>query len=306
MQRAAPPPPASTARTDSPQQAFVAPQAMPATASAPAAPASAGTGLVSNVLAWVGLAPLATNSPTAPMESPALWAVCAWCRRQNEKSPIGDTPTNSHTPTQNGQTIDGLVTGDLTAAGDQGDRQALADPSTTAIVGAGDRRRRQRRHAVDDDLCAGECGHTADPTIGPRPPRWGYHGTHREPHRSRQRRDRVGHGDPERHRLRQCRGGRGAVPGGRRAAACAEDTTPDTTSPYSVSWNTTTVANGTHTLTARARDAAGNTTTSVGERHRRPTPHRRPSRWGPARLMWLSPSAAAGPMSPTTTTTPSR
>ena len=29
-----------------------------------------------------------------------------------------------------------------------------------------------------------------------------------------------------------------------------------------MSWNTTTAANGTHTLTARARDAAGNTTTS--------------------------------------------
>ena len=39
-----------------------------------------------------------------------------------------------------------------------------------------------------------------------------------------------------------------------------EDTTPN---PYSVSWNTTTVANGTHTLTAVARDAAGNTTTST-------------------------------------------
>ena len=37
----------------------------------------------------------------------------------------------------------------------------------------------------------------------------------------------------------------------------------DTTSPYSVTWNTTTVANGTHTLTARARDAAGNTATSA-------------------------------------------
>ena len=37
----------------------------------------------------------------------------------------------------------------------------------------------------------------------------------------------------------------------------------DTTSPYGVSWNTTTVANGAHTLTARARDAAGNTTTSA-------------------------------------------
>ncbi len=40
--------------------------------------------------------------------------------------------------------------------------------------------------------------------------------------------------------------------------------TEDLVSPYSVSWNTTTVANGNYTLTARARDAAGNTTTSDG------------------------------------------
>jgi hypothetical protein len=37
----------------------------------------------------------------------------------------------------------------------------------------------------------------------------------------------------------------------------------DTTAPYSTSWNTQAVADGTHTLTAVARDAAGNTTTSV-------------------------------------------
>jgi concanavalin A-like lectin/glucanase superfamily protein/Big-like domain-containing protein len=37
----------------------------------------------------------------------------------------------------------------------------------------------------------------------------------------------------------------------------------DTTNPYSTSWNTTIVANGSYTLTAIARDAAGNTTTSV-------------------------------------------
>jgi YVTN family beta-propeller protein len=38
----------------------------------------------------------------------------------------------------------------------------------------------------------------------------------------------------------------------------------DTTAPYGpVSWNTTTATNGTHLLTARARDAAGNTTTST-------------------------------------------
>jgi len=36
----------------------------------------------------------------------------------------------------------------------------------------------------------------------------------------------------------------------------------DTTSPYSFSWNTTTVANGSHSLQARAYDAAGNVGTS--------------------------------------------
>jgi hypothetical protein len=37
----------------------------------------------------------------------------------------------------------------------------------------------------------------------------------------------------------------------------------DTAAPYTVNWNTTTATNGAHTLTARARDAAGNTTTSA-------------------------------------------
>ena len=36
----------------------------------------------------------------------------------------------------------------------------------------------------------------------------------------------------------------------------------DTIAPYSVSWNSTTVANGSHTLAATARDAAGNTNTA--------------------------------------------
>jgi hypothetical protein len=37
----------------------------------------------------------------------------------------------------------------------------------------------------------------------------------------------------------------------------------DTTSPYTFAWDTTGIASGTHTLTAVARDAAGNTTTSA-------------------------------------------
>ncbi len=38
----------------------------------------------------------------------------------------------------------------------------------------------------------------------------------------------------------------------------------DTSTPYSVTWNTTTTTNGSHTLTARARDTSNNLTTSTG------------------------------------------
>jgi hypothetical protein len=40
--------------------------------------------------------------------------------------------------------------------------------------------------------------------------------------------------------------------------------TEDASSPYSLSWDTTTATNGAHTLTAVARDGAGNATTSTG------------------------------------------
>ena len=37
----------------------------------------------------------------------------------------------------------------------------------------------------------------------------------------------------------------------------------DTTAPYAVTWDTTTATNGPHTLTCPARDAAGNTATTL-------------------------------------------
>src|SRR5204863_268576 len=37
----------------------------------------------------------------------------------------------------------------------------------------------------------------------------------------------------------------------------------DTTAPYAIAWDTTTASNASHTLTAVARDAAGNTTTAA-------------------------------------------
>jgi hypothetical protein len=51
--------------------------------------------LVSGLLAAVGLAPLAANSPVAPAQSPALWALFAWARREFERvsTPSGKTTT---------------------------------------------------------------------------------------------------------------------------------------------------------------------------------------------------------------------
>jgi hypothetical protein len=42
--------------------------------------------LVSGLLAAVGLAPLAANTPLAPAQSPAPWALLAWARREFERS----------------------------------------------------------------------------------------------------------------------------------------------------------------------------------------------------------------------------
>jgi len=87
-------------------------------------------------------------------------------------------------------------------------------------------------------------------------------------HRADRLADRSGgrrrrHRDRHRRRpgVRQRRGRGRAVPAQRRAAR-AEDTVP----PYATSWNTTTVANGSYTLTAVARDAATNQTTSAAVR----------------------------------------
>ena len=64
---------------------------------------------------------------------------------------------------------------------------------------------------------------------------------------------------PLRPRGRQRRRGQRAVPPRRSDEIGAEDTT----SPYGVTWNSRAVSDGPHTITATARDAAGNVTTSA-------------------------------------------
>ena len=62
-------------------------RAVPKAFSAPVAPPDVVSGVVSNALASVGLSPVVSNNPLAPVDSPALWAVLAWARRQNQQTP---------------------------------------------------------------------------------------------------------------------------------------------------------------------------------------------------------------------------
>ena len=90
--------------------------------------------MLSSVLGWVGLGPGVSDDPLVPVQSPALWAVLAWVRRQGERSLAGDTPALGSTPTQTGLTIDDPVTAGLTAAAaDQGAQQAAPGTSMAAL-----------------------------------------------------------------------------------------------------------------------------------------------------------------------------
>ena len=115
-----------------PQTNLVATQPLSAAPTKP--PGSVVSGVVSGVLGLAGLGPLAPDSPTTPVDSPMEWAVVALVRSRRFGQAVTEEASNlPSSPTLTSQTIDGLVTGDLTAAGDQGDRQALADPSITAL-----------------------------------------------------------------------------------------------------------------------------------------------------------------------------
>ena len=61
-------------------------RAVPKAFSAPSAPPDVVSGVVSNVLAEVGLSPFVSDNPLAPVDSPAVLAVLAWARRQNQQT----------------------------------------------------------------------------------------------------------------------------------------------------------------------------------------------------------------------------
>ena len=270
------------ASTDSPEPAF-APQAKLATANAPAEPASAVTGVVSNVLAWVGLSPLSTNSPTAPVESPAMLALLAGWRRQSRQA-LADTsitalsapvslaaaadttaPTVTLTGPADGARVSGTVTITATASDDVGvagvqflvnggplGAEDTSSPYSTSVVTTPAENgtytlTARARDAAGNITTSAPITVTVDntaPTVALTAPANGatVSGT---VNLTATATDNVG------------------VAGVQFLLNGANLGPEDTTSAYTTSWNTTTATNGTYTLTARARDAAGNITTST-------------------------------------------
>ncbi len=82
---------------------------------APPPPVSFVTGLVSGLLAWVGLGPSLSTVDTVPVEPPALWGLLAWVTREIQRTFFNHTPTTAYNPVDNSQLFGGAITGDLVA-----------------------------------------------------------------------------------------------------------------------------------------------------------------------------------------------
>ena len=95
---------ASTYSADAPEK-----RAVPVAFSAPLTPSNAISAVVPNLMAWAGLSPSVSNTPSAPVESPAPLAVLAWMRRQYQQTLVDETPTISKTPVQTSQPAPSVV-----------------------------------------------------------------------------------------------------------------------------------------------------------------------------------------------------
>jgi hypothetical protein len=101
----------SVASTSSAVKGALETQAVPKAFSAPSKPPNVVSGVVSNALADVGLSPVVSNNPLAPVDSPAELAALAWARRQMR---VEETPILSKTAAQSSQTVDDVMS-DVTA-----------------------------------------------------------------------------------------------------------------------------------------------------------------------------------------------
>jgi YVTN family beta-propeller protein len=102
---------------------------------APGPQAGIVTGVVSGLLAWVGLNPLVTNGPVAPAQSTSLWALLTWARREIQRTFFNQSPSITHDPAEN-SFVEGTVRGAVYASDADGDELSLtaSDPANGEVV----------------------------------------------------------------------------------------------------------------------------------------------------------------------------
>ena len=146
-------------------------------------------------LALAGLDPLPTDSPTAPVDSPMGLALAAWgTRPQSGQAVTEQAHSMAYNPTLTSQSVDTTAAGQTLAAEPMTAAATTTSTTTFAKVNSATQQTQQSGRARPG-------GDTTPPTVSFTAPATGAP---------------VGHGDPHRHRHRQCRGGRGAVQAGRR------------------------------------------------------------------------------------------
>ena len=210
------------ARTYLPLQANFVAQAISAARTEPIESRGTVSAVVLAALATAGVGPLAPNGPLTPVDSPLELALMAVGARPRQFGQAGDEETRS--PSVSPTLTSQTI--DTVATADQQTFAAMATAPSALTVKAAASRTKPDTTAPTVSLTAPANGATVSGTVT----------------LSATASDNVG-----------VVGVQFLVDGGQLAE--------DTSSPYSVSWNTTTVANGTHTLTALALDAAGNITT---------------------------------------------
>ena len=213
----------------------VAPEPRPAARAVVSSDVDAPT-MTSKVLRWLGSSGLLDSTPTGPVDSPILWAMMAAVRKPGGKSGIDTGVAGAGAGVQTGLVVDDAV--ELMAAPVTVDAASATAPSAFGQVKTATPRTQQLARIAGRDTTA--------PTVSLTAPAAGatVSGTVTL---SATASDNVG-----------VAGVQFLLDGtssGRRGHHRARRTACRGTPP--------TVANGTHTLTARARDAAGNTTTST-------------------------------------------
>ncbi len=205
----------------------------------PTPPGPAVSKVVLAGLALAGLDPLGTDSPTAPLDSPMGLALAAWGTRpgQSGQAVTGQARSGSDDPMLTSQSVDTTAAVQALAAEPMTATTTTSSTTTTfAQVKAAAPQTQQSGR--------GSGGDTLAPTVSITAPAGGatVSGTVT---------------------LRATASDNVKVTGVQFLLDGTNLGVEDTNSPYTVSWNTTQASNGTHLLTAVARDAAGNKATSA-------------------------------------------